>query len=82
MSLPNAPKDISSHPVAGSVVDPVNKQKKEADVDRKVAVNSPSKRDRVKRTHLHRFVYSASLKHSVKVVCLQTPKSTRPSNTS
>ncbi|KDQ55295.1 hypothetical protein JAAARDRAFT_159347 [Jaapia argillacea MUCL 33604] len=36
MSLPIAPKDISDHPKAGSVVDPVNKQQKDADVDRKL----------------------------------------------
>lgn len=36
MSLPTAPKDISSHPTKGSVVDPVNKANKDADVDRKV----------------------------------------------
>lgn len=36
MSLPTAPKDISDHPTAGSVVDPVNKKLKDADVDRKV----------------------------------------------
>jgi len=36
MSLPNAPKDISDHPAKGSVVDPVDKQKQAADVDRKL----------------------------------------------
>ncbi|KAL4257694.1 protein of unknown function DUF5923, partial [Pleurotus pulmonarius] len=36
MSLPTAPKDISDHPVAGSVTDPVNKADKDADVDRKI----------------------------------------------
>jgi hypothetical protein len=36
MSLPPAPKDISTHPTKGSVVDPVNKANKDADVDRKV----------------------------------------------
>lgn len=36
MSLPNAPKDISAHPAKGSVVDPVIKADKEADVDRKI----------------------------------------------
>ncbi|EPQ50351.1 hypothetical protein GLOTRDRAFT_141540 [Gloeophyllum trabeum ATCC 11539] len=36
MSLPTAPKDISDHPAKGSVVDPVNKQQKDADVDRKL----------------------------------------------
>lgn len=36
MSLPEATKDISNHPKAGSVVDPVIKADKDADVDRKV----------------------------------------------
>lgn len=36
MSLPNATKDISDHPAKGSVVDPVDKQKQAADVDRKL----------------------------------------------
>jgi hypothetical protein len=36
MSLPTATKDISAHPAKGSVVDPIDKDKKEADVDRKV----------------------------------------------
>lgn len=36
MSLPTAPKDISDHPVAGSVTDPINKADKDADVDRKI----------------------------------------------
>lgn len=36
MSLPTAPRDISEHPRAGAVTDPVNKQQKDADVDRKV----------------------------------------------
>ncbi|EIN12698.1 hypothetical protein PUNSTDRAFT_97516 [Punctularia strigosozonata HHB-11173 SS5] len=36
MSLPIAPKDISDHPTKGSVVDPINREKKEADVDRKL----------------------------------------------
>lgn len=36
MSLPNAPKDISDNPATGSVVDPVDKQKQAADVDRKL----------------------------------------------
>lgn len=36
MSLPNAPKDISDNPAKGSVVDPVDKQKQAADVDRKL----------------------------------------------
>ncbi|KZT38525.1 hypothetical protein SISSUDRAFT_986068 [Sistotremastrum suecicum HHB10207 ss-3] len=36
MSLPPAPKDISDHPQKGSVVDPVNKDLKDADVDRKM----------------------------------------------
>ncbi|KAG6885293.1 hypothetical protein C0993_003577 [Termitomyces sp. T159_Od127] len=35
MSLPPATKDISSHPAPGSVVDPVNRKDKDADVDRK-----------------------------------------------
>jgi hypothetical protein len=38
MSLPTAPKDISDKPTKGSVVDPVNREKKDADVDRKVSV--------------------------------------------
>lgn len=37
MSLPTAPKDIGNKPTAGSVVDPVNKQAKDADVDRKAS---------------------------------------------
>ncbi|KZP14441.1 hypothetical protein FIBSPDRAFT_912787 [Athelia psychrophila] len=36
MSLPTAPKDVSAHPIKGSVVDPVVKADKEADVDRKI----------------------------------------------
>ncbi|PBK79985.1 hypothetical protein ARMGADRAFT_1099659 [Armillaria gallica] len=36
MSLPPAPKDISAHPQKGSVIDPVDKAAKEADVDRKI----------------------------------------------
>ncbi|CCM07009.1 uncharacterized protein FIBRA_09328 [Fibroporia radiculosa] len=36
MSLPQAKKDISDHPAAGSVADPVNRDKKNADVDRKL----------------------------------------------
>lgn len=36
MSLAQAPKDISDHPAKGSVVDPVNKEKQAADVDRKL----------------------------------------------
>jgi len=36
MSLPEATKDISIHPKAGSVVDPVHKADKDADVDRKL----------------------------------------------
>ncbi|KAK0472554.1 hypothetical protein IW261DRAFT_1508059 [Armillaria novae-zelandiae] len=36
MSLPPAPKDISAHPQKGSVVDPVDKAAKDADVDSKV----------------------------------------------
>ncbi|EGN94223.1 hypothetical protein SERLA73DRAFT_115180 [Serpula lacrymans var. lacrymans S7.3] len=36
MSLPPAQKDISDHPASGSVVDPVNKRLKDADVDRKI----------------------------------------------
>jgi len=39
MSLPAAPKDISTHPTKGSVVDPVNKANKEADIDRKVCAH-------------------------------------------
>ncbi|KAG6831287.1 hypothetical protein H0H87_005751 [Tephrocybe sp. NHM501043] len=35
MSLPPAPKDVSNHPIAGSVVDPVNKAEKDKDVERK-----------------------------------------------
>ncbi len=38
MSLPPAPKDISAHPQKGSVIDPVDKAAKEADVDRKVCL--------------------------------------------
>ncbi|TFK32241.1 hypothetical protein BDQ12DRAFT_659490 [Crucibulum laeve] len=36
MSLPTAPKDISIHPAKGSVIDPVNKEAKDRDVDRKI----------------------------------------------
>jgi len=36
MSLPTAQKDISAKPASGSVVDPVNKANKDADVDRKI----------------------------------------------
>jgi hypothetical protein len=42
MSLPMATKDISNHPAKGSVVDPINKEQKEADVDRKVSFVRPS----------------------------------------
>ncbi|KAK0200612.1 hypothetical protein DFS33DRAFT_1387828 [Desarmillaria ectypa] len=36
MSLPPALKDISAHPKKGSVIDPVDKAAKDADVDRKI----------------------------------------------
>ncbi|KAG6908916.1 hypothetical protein DXG01_002797 [Tephrocybe rancida] len=36
MSLPPATKDISNHPAAGSVAEPVNRQEKDKDVDRKL----------------------------------------------
>lgn len=36
MSLPPAPKDVSSHPARGSVTEPVDKDKMHADVDRKL----------------------------------------------
>ncbi|KAI5117290.1 hypothetical protein M0805_006812 [Coniferiporia weirii] len=36
MSLPTAPRDISNHPASGAVTDPVNKEQKDADVDRKL----------------------------------------------
>ncbi|KAH8111325.1 hypothetical protein DFH11DRAFT_1794541 [Phellopilus nigrolimitatus] len=36
MSLPTAPRDISDKPTSGAVTDPVNKQQKDADVDRKL----------------------------------------------
>ncbi|KAF9534642.1 hypothetical protein CPB83DRAFT_755601 [Crepidotus variabilis] len=36
MSLPAAPKDISAKPTKGSVVAPIDKANKEADVDRKI----------------------------------------------
>jgi hypothetical protein len=36
MSLPPAEKDIGSKPAAGSVVEPVNKGEKDADIDRKI----------------------------------------------
>lgn len=36
MSLPSAAKDTSEHPAKNSVSVPVNKQEKDADVDRKV----------------------------------------------
>ncbi|KAH6911282.1 hypothetical protein BKA70DRAFT_1220304 [Coprinopsis sp. MPI-PUGE-AT-0042] len=36
MSLPQATKDISEHPTAGAVVDPVNKKAQAADVERKL----------------------------------------------
>lgn len=36
MSLPPAPKDISAHPAKGSVIDPVDKVAKDADVKRKI----------------------------------------------
>ncbi|KZT00359.1 uncharacterized protein LAESUDRAFT_732384 [Laetiporus sulphureus 93-53] len=36
MSLPQAPKDISDHPLAGSVVQPHDKAQQAADVDRKL----------------------------------------------
>lgn len=36
MSLPPAPKDISDKPKSGAVTDPVDKQQKDADVDRKL----------------------------------------------
>jgi hypothetical protein len=37
-----ATKDVSDHPAKGSVVDPINKEQKEADVDRKVRSTSRS----------------------------------------
>lgn len=46
MSLPIAPKDISDHPAKGSVVDPINREQKEADVDRKVRRAIPPLRSR------------------------------------
>lgn len=36
MSLPNATKDTTEHPPKNAVAAPVNKQEKDADVDRKV----------------------------------------------
>ncbi|KAI0744977.1 hypothetical protein C8Q76DRAFT_764414 [Earliella scabrosa] len=36
MSLPQAKKDISDHPAAGAVTEPVDRQKLQADVDRKL----------------------------------------------
>ena len=36
MSLPTAQKDVGDHPAKDSVVDPVNKANKDADIDRKV----------------------------------------------
>ena len=36
MSLPQATKDISEHPTANAVVDPVDKKAQAADVERKV----------------------------------------------
>jgi len=36
MSLPQAKRDISENPAAGAVTDPVNKQQKDADIDRKL----------------------------------------------
>ncbi|KIY66782.1 hypothetical protein CYLTODRAFT_444462 [Cylindrobasidium torrendii FP15055 ss-10] len=36
MSLPPAPQDLSAHPAKGSVIDPVNKEAKDADVQRKI----------------------------------------------
>ena len=36
MSLPNAAKDTTEHPPKNAVAAPVNKQEKDADVDRKV----------------------------------------------
>jgi hypothetical protein len=36
MSLPTARKEISSNPTGGTVVDPVDSARKDADVDRKV----------------------------------------------
>jgi hypothetical protein len=36
MSLPAATKDVGDHPAKGSVIDPINREAKEADVDRKV----------------------------------------------
>ncbi|KAG6864094.1 hypothetical protein C0991_012544 [Blastosporella zonata] len=38
MSLRPATKDISNHPAAGSVVDPVNKEEQDKDVDRKLRI--------------------------------------------
>jgi hypothetical protein len=49
MSLPSAPKDISDKPVPGSVIDPVNKAEKDADVDRKVRARVRQRR----RRHVH-----------------------------
>jgi len=36
MSLPPARKDLSEHPAPGTVVDPVNREQKDADIDRKL----------------------------------------------
>lgn len=38
MSLPPATREISNKPAAGAVTEPVNKQAKDADVDRKVGL--------------------------------------------
>ncbi|KAK1217909.1 hypothetical protein PQX77_019418 [Marasmius sp. AFHP31] len=38
MSLPPAPKDTSTHPAKGAVIDPVDKDAKDRDVDRKLTL--------------------------------------------
>jgi hypothetical protein len=61
MSLPATHKDISAHPAKDSVVDPVNKVNKDADIDRKARSFFASPFIHFNRNWTCRFVSTASL---------------------
>ncbi|KAK0472851.1 hypothetical protein IW261DRAFT_1506212 [Armillaria novae-zelandiae] len=60
MSLPPAPKDISAHPQKGSVVDPVDKAAKDADVDSKIRLYATIQAPRKSRLPTNKQVDSWS----------------------
>ncbi|KAF9457296.1 hypothetical protein BDZ94DRAFT_1326382 [Collybia nuda] len=68
MSLPAAPKDISNKPAAGSVVDPVNKQAKDADVDRKIRLYGV-----IEAFRLGRLPSNAQIDHTLQYVLDHSP---------